>query len=325
MAQKQKCSLKLYSQFLIANHNRYSGVELAKVSPVEGMAHDAVTHWLHRQNFTPSDLWRYAKPLITFEDCYLVGDDSVLDKSRSRKNELAKWQYSGAVHGKVNGICMVNLLWSDGKDYVPVDYRHYAPQHDDKTKNDHWRELLDKAEKRGFKPRYILTDSWYGSVKNMKHIDAKGWHWITNLKSNRQVSETKGTYVAIADLALTDRQVKLVWLNEYGYVLVCKIVAKDGGITYLATNDLELKDWDTYRRRWDARWQIEQMHRGLKQTTGVAKNYAIKKTPQQNHIFAAYTAFIRLEKKRRATGVSWYEQKARILRQATQGWLGANA
>jgi hypothetical protein len=325
MAQKQKCSLKLYSQFLVANHNRYSGLELEKVSPVDGMAHDAVTHWLHRANFTPSDLWRYAKPLVTFEHCYLVGDDSVLDKSRSRKNELAKVQYSGAAHDLVNGICLVNLLWSDGTDYAPIDYRHYSPDRDDKTKNDHWRELLDRAEKRGFHPDYVLTDSWYGSVGNMKHIDKKGWKWITNLKTNRQVSETKGTYVAISDLVLAEKQVKLVWLKEYGYVLVCKMVDKDGGITYLATNDLELKDWDIYRKHWGARWQIEQMHRGLKQTTGAAKNYATKAAPQKNHMFAAYVAFVRLEKERRRTGISWYEQKARILRQATRGYLRAFA
>lgn len=325
MAQRQKCSLKLYSQFLVANHNRYSGLELEKVSPVEGMAHDSVTHWLTRADFTPSDLWRYVKPMVTLHGCYLVGDDSVLDKSRSRKNELAKYQYSGAVHGQTNGICLVNLLWSDGNDYVPVDYRHYSPQRDDKTKNEHWRELLDRAEKRGFTPRYVLTDSWYGSVENMKHIDRKGWKWITNLKSNRQISTKKGTYQAISDLELAEEQVKLVWLKEYGMVLVCKLVDQDGDIMYLATNDLGLTDWEAYKDHWQARWQIEQMHRGIKQTTGIAKNYAIKVAPQKNHVFAAYVAFVRLERERRKTGVSWYEQKARIVRSATQGYLRANA
>jgi len=263
--------------------------------------------------------------MVTLENCYLVGDDSVLDKSRSCKNELAKWQYSGAVHGEANGICMVNMLWSDGVNYIPIDYRHYSPQFDDKTKNKHWRELLDRAEQRGFKPLYVLTDSWYGSVENMKHIDKKKWRWITNLKTNRQVSQTKGTYVAVADLALTEKQVKLVWLKEYGYMLVCKIADQDGVITYLATNDLELTNWGQYKKHWQARWQIEQMHRGIKQTTGLAKNYTTKTKPQKTHIFAAYVSFIGLEKERRRTGVSWYEQKARILREATRGYLRVNA
>jgi hypothetical protein len=41
--QKQKCSLDLYTNFLIANHNRYSGSELSKVSIVEDMCHDSVS------------------------------------------------------------------------------------------------------------------------------------------------------------------------------------------------------------------------------------------------------------------------------------------
>ncbi len=57
----------------------------------------------------------------------------------------------------------------------------------------------------------------------------KGWQWITNLKTNRQVSETKGTYVAIADLALAEKQVKLVWLKEYGSVLGSAGVSKKLG------------------------------------------------------------------------------------------------
>jgi hypothetical protein len=79
------------------------------------------------------------------------------------------------------------------------------------------------------------------------------------------------------------------------------------------------------KKRWDARRQIEQMHRGIKQTTGIAKNYAIKTKPQKNHTFAAYVAFARLEKKRRKTGLSWYEQKACIPRQVTRCYLGTNA
>ncbi|MBE0448586.1 MAG: transposase [Actinobacteria bacterium] len=280
MAQKQKCSLKLYSNFLLANHNRYSGTELAKVSPIEDMAHDSVTRWLHANDFTPSDLWRQVKPLVDTNTGYLIGDDTLLEKPRSKRNELAKVQYSGNQHSLKNGICLVNLLWSDGADYVPIDYRYYDKARDDKTKNDHYLDMLNKAERRGFKPKYVLNDSWYGSVANMKAIDRKGWKWITNLKHNRQVSEAKGTYIPVSDLALADKQVKHVWLKEYGTVSVCKLVDQDGDITYLASNDLDLLDtYDDFIKHWSNRWQIEQMHRGIKQTTGIAKNYAIKQAP----------------------------------------------
>ncbi len=95
--QHQKCSLKLYTNFLLGNRNRYSGVELSKVSP-ENMAHDSVTRWLSSANYTPSDLWKHVKPLVGLNAGYLVGDDSLLNKQYSRENELAKKQYSGDEH-----------------------------------------------------------------------------------------------------------------------------------------------------------------------------------------------------------------------------------
>jgi len=79
--QKQKCSLKIYGDFLIANQNRYSGLELSKVSPVSGMAHDSVSRWLANSNYNPSDLWGQVNKLVDTDDGYLVADDTLLDKN----------------------------------------------------------------------------------------------------------------------------------------------------------------------------------------------------------------------------------------------------
>lgn len=61
----------------------------------------------------------------------------------------------------VTGIDIVPLLGTDGEKMIPVDYRVHDPAHDGKTKNEHARDMLDTAEKRGFKPRYVLFDIWY--------------------------------------------------------------------------------------------------------------------------------------------------------------------
>ena len=50
-------------------------------------------------------------------DSYLIVDDSVQDKRYSRKIGLVKNQYSGAEHGLVNGIGIVNLVHSNGGDF----------------------------------------------------------------------------------------------------------------------------------------------------------------------------------------------------------------
>ncbi len=76
-------------------YNRYSGVELSKVSHVEDMCHDSVSRWLAISNFTPSDLWNHVKSLVDVENGYLVCDDTLLNKQYSRVNQLAKYNTVG--------------------------------------------------------------------------------------------------------------------------------------------------------------------------------------------------------------------------------------
>ena len=58
--------------------------------------------------------------------------------------ELVKLQYSGAEHGLVRGIGLVNLVHSAGaeKDFYPMYYRIYAPEQDGKSKNGHFAEMV---------------------------------------------------------------------------------------------------------------------------------------------------------------------------------------
>lgn len=322
----QKCSLQLYTNFLIGNQNRYSGVELSKTMPGDTLSHDAVTRWLAEAKYTPSDLWKQVQPLVSLDTGYLVGDDSLLSKKYSRENELARKQYSGNAHGLVNGICIVNLLWTNDEAYIPIDYRIYQKENDDKTKNDHFQDMLKKAKKRDFKPHYVLTDSWYSGVENLKLIVKElRWNFISSLKSNRKISVTKGIYVSISDLPLADKQVRKVYLKGYGYVMVCMRVDTNGDRTYLATNDLALLKYDDFIHHFDYRWKIETFHRGIKQTTGIEKCYATRVASQKTHIFASFVAFAKLETGRIKEQISWYEQKAIINRCATTAYLSSFA
>jgi len=73
-------------------------------------------------------------------EAFLLVDDSVQDKKYSRFIDLAKRQYSGNAYGMVTGIGLVNLVHSSGEagDFLPLDYRIYAPDQDGQTKNDHF-------------------------------------------------------------------------------------------------------------------------------------------------------------------------------------------
>ncbi len=321
---KQKCNLNLYRDFLIANQNRYSGLELSRVEPSGDMSHDSVTRWLMKADFRPQDLWRYAKPLVRMDDGYLVLDDTVVSKPFAKNIDLARHQYSGREHREINGIGIVNLLWTAAEEYVPIDYRLYAPDHDGKGKNDHFREMLAKAKGRGFIPGYVLMDSWYGGLDNLKAIRRLGWHWVTDLKRNRLVSTTPGQSVAISDLDLDDGTVKHVWLKGYGEILVCRLDLANGDTRYLASSDVTLTDYETFTRHWNQRWPIETFHRGIKQTTGLGDCSAQRTHAQKIHIFSCMVAFLKLETIRQRTGQTWYEQKAAITRPATRVYL-ANA
>ena len=186
--------------------------------------------------------------------------------------------------------------------------------------------MLKRANDRGFSPFYVLMDSWYSSIDNLKAISRKfNWNFICNLKSNRKVSVYQGTYIPIADLDLAEKQVRKVWLKEYGFILVCKIVDKDGDITYLATSDLTLLHYDDFIAHFQHRWKIEEFHRGIKQTTGIEKCYSTLASSQKTHIFASFIAFIKLEVRRLKEHISWYEQKAIIGRYAVTNYLRAKA
>jgi len=318
-----KCSLELYSKFLIANQNRYSGVELSKTSN-SPLSHDSVSKWLRDEEFDSKNLWSHVKNMVDKKEGYLIADDSVLDKRFSRNNELVGKHWSGNEHRLISGIDLVNLLWTKGEECIPVDYRIYqSEEKKDKTKNDYFRNMLIVAKKRGFKPCYVLTDCWYASVENMKHIEKQEWKFIMGAKENRQVSITKNIYVSISNLDWSKTLVQKVWLKEFGFVMAAKIVIKDDDIRYVVTNDLSLTDIETLKNHNDHRWNIETFHRGIKQTTGIEKCYSALERSQRNHIFASFVAFVKMEYTRLHDGISWYEQKAVYARIGTRFALSA--
>lgn len=311
---KYEINLDTYSTFLIANGNRYSGVEFSKAlnMSMRAPAHDSISRWLGTQTFEPSDLWKHVQS-ETRLDSVLIVDDSTLDKQWSPKNELVGFHWSGNSHKVIRGISLVNLLATQDDDCIPVDYRVYETG-GTKNKNQHFLDMLDSAKKRGFKPPYVMADSWYGSLENMKHIEKLGWKFIIGIKENRLVNEVQGQYVPVSSLDWTGKTVRKVWLKGFGFVLVAQIVFKNGDIRYVCTNDLSLTEYADLSALSKKRWTIEEFHRGIKQTTGIEKCYSIKKRSQLTHIFACFVAFVRLEFKRLKTGVSWYEQKAQQVR-----------
>jgi hypothetical protein len=62
---------------------------------------------------------------------------------------------------------------------------------------------------------------------------------------------------------------------------------------------------------------------GLKQCCGVEKAQVRSSRAQRNHIGLAIRAFLRLEMHWFNTGISWYESKVSIVREAVRSYLAA--
>ena len=310
-----------YIDFLIATPKAASGVEAARVQPARDRqpAHDAFTRLLHRLEPDPVALWTEARPQVDLADGILVIDDSTLDEPYATSIDLVGRHWSGKHHAVVQGISLVTLLWADGDRHIPCDYRIYHEPSDELTKDDHLRAMIRTAHGRGFRPRCVAFDGWYGSLEDLKALRGFGWAWLTRLKSNRLVNRDRQGLRPLSrtEVAATGTE---VWLKGYGLVEVFGIVAPDGDVAYWATSDLTMTDL-TRRQYAEYSWAIENYHRGIEQCTEVERCQARSATAQRNHIGLALRAFLRLESYGFTHGVSWLEAKTAIIREAVRSYL----
>jgi hypothetical protein len=282
--------------------------------------------------------------------------DTTLDKPYANEIEHVTWHWSGKHDDVVKGINLLTLLWrasskEDSEEtfqeeesepeareaHVPCDFRLY--EKDGKTKNEHFREMLDRASEREFGPKYVVFDSWYSGLDNLKKVRDLDWTFFTRLKKNRKVNpdDTYNRQIQEVDIPKEGRKVHL---KGFGFVKVFRTVStngdaengdaengdaeteesEEGKVQYWATNDLEMteeKREELARRAWG----VETYHRRLKQYCGAERSQCQSAEAQHNHIQMSIRAFLRLELHRVETAVSFYESKTAIIREAIRAYL----
>jgi len=328
-----------YIEYLIATPSNYTCTNLAQhLQGEQAISHDAISDYLRRDKLTPRGLWEVVAPLLhDSPQAYLIVDDSVQDKRYSTKIELVKRQYSGACGGLVRGLGVVNLLHSSGQagDFYPIDYRVYSPESDGKTKHQHFQEMLVRAKSdKRLQARTVLFDSWYASADTLKLLVRLELVFITTLKSNRLVSLSKEAgYVHLQDLEWTPERLHTglsVKLKELPFrVHLFKVVAANGDIEWVITNKPQPPDENSpsageatqvpsatqaVQDENAVRWQIEQMHRELKQLVGTEKCQCRKARSQRNHLACCYLAWLALKVRAKQVTATLYEAKANLLR-----------
>ena len=241
------------------------------------------------------------------------------DKPYARQMERVTFHWSGKQRRVVQGIALMTLLRTQGqallplvyrrqsvpKGIVPGDLRVYDKPAGGPSKNPHFREMLQTAHGRGFRPAYVRMDSWYASLEHLRQIAA-----LTRLKHNR-LENPDGRGNRPLEAVAVPPEGRAVHLKGFGFVQVFRTVSRDGDAEYWATNDLQMEEGkraELERQGWGIR--------ALKQCCGVERAQVRKAVAILGHLHLALRAFLRLEVYRLRTGA-----KAAIVRDAIRHYL----
>ena len=100
----------------------------------------------------------------------------------------------------VQGIHPVTLVWTNGGARIPCDFRVYDKPCGGQSKHGHFREMLTGVQQRGGQTTpYVLCDSGYSSLTNLKHMCALDFPWLTRLRANRWVNADRTNNVSIRE------------------------------------------------------------------------------------------------------------------------------
>ncbi len=174
---------------------------------------------------------------------------------------------------------------------------------------------------------YVLADSWYCSVANIKHLTEKGLDWIMAVKSNRKAAlspedKRNGIYSSIRSLDLEQDSVVRVWLKglEQPLVLAKQVFKNEDdteGILYLVSSDLNL-DYQQITTLYKKRWCVEEYHKSLKNNSSLQAS-PTKVTPtQSNHCYLSVGAQIEMERLKFRNNDNHFALKTKIYLNATK-------
>ncbi|MEM6785413.1 MAG: transposase [Bacteroidota bacterium] len=317
-----------YGQFLLSSQVNYTLTYFA--DHARKWSHDTINRYLRRDRVTPRLLWDNVKTeVIPHERGYLLFDDTVLDKRYSREIEPARRQWSGNAKGVIEGIGVVTCVYVNPAldRFWIIDYRIFAPDTDGKTKLRHVEEMLKhtvahkRVEGEDGSPRplpfgTVLMDAWYATMPLWKQIERLGKLYYCPVRANRQVSLGPGQGYERVDALSVPAEGALVHLKgmpKGHQVKLFRLVLSSERTEYVVTNDVTQSSSKAAREECAVRWKIEQLHREVKQTTGIAQCQCRKERAQRNHVGCALLVWVRLKSLAAEVGTTVYALKRGLL------------
>jgi Transposase DDE domain len=309
-----KCNKDIYSAYLMSEPINSSCLRLSEIMP--SISHDSVNRFLNREKYTGQDLYNENAIEVNLCGGSLSVDDSVLDKMYSNPEHapLIDYFWSGKHHKVVKGINLITLFYIDisGK-CLPVNFRIYDKRQN-KTKNEHFREMLTEVLSWGLKPSIVTGDAWYSSLENLKHIRKNGLDFLFGIEKDRQISLEKGSYIRVDKMKDFADNGRVVYLKEFGSVKVFRQLFKEEYRYYIMgvakLENLDQISQDDFTKNHANHWQIETFHRAIKQVCNIEKFQVRKSWAIRNHIYCAIRAFSKLEiMKTKQVITNWYQLK----------------
>lgn len=233
---------------------------------------------------------------------YLVIDDVVIARWQRGLLDLPKIKDTSTGQ-YVRGFCVVVLLWTNGLIRLPLAFRVcWGDEGKDKGKPVLALELIGWAATQGFKPEYVLFDSWYASAELLKKIHNLGWSFVTRLRKNR---------------VLNGRQIKWhgspFWvkegkLNELRFLV--KVLRR--GDFYLCTNAIKLSQ-EQMLQIYRIRPNIEEVFRGLQQELGWQGHRHHKRDKLAAHLALGLLCFALIEFHRPKHKLTFYQYRRKLI------------
>ena len=330
----------LYSDYLLYSTEQTTATGLSNLLDGE-LSHDKITRFLSSESFDEKTLWMKVKKLVrAFEeaDACLIFDDTVVEKPYMDENEIISWHFDSKEGRTVKGINLLSAFYSGEKAgqivRLPIGYRiirkteEYIDEksgekkrRSPETKNEMMREMIKRQIENQVKFRYILADSWYSSVENMRFIKKRKKAFIFEIKDNRMICTSEelrnqGAFERVDQGSIPEGEPVKVWIKDLEFpVAIFKQVFtnKDGsrGERFLVSNDLTLTD-EQFKTLYKKRWGVEEYHKSLKQNASIGRSPAHNERTQSNHIFASIVSYVKLEKLRLATNLNHFALKTKI-------------
>ena len=335
--------LDIYSDYLLSSFGPTTATGLARLLG-GALSHDEITRLLADEVQSSGSWWQRVKPLVRQHeraDGVLFFDDSIEEKPYTDENDIICWHYDHSKDRNLKGINFLTALYYNDEVSLPVAFQLIAKtetyvdaksgqtkRRSPQTKNEYYRTMVTTCVRNHLRFRYVLNDSWYASVDNMKVVKSElERDFIMALKSNRKVAcsaaaKASGQFQPVSTLALLEGSVCEVWLEGLAFPLLGTqqvFTNEDGstGTLYLVTSDLTL-DYLTLTTIYQKRWKIEEYHRSLKQNAALTKSPTRTVTTQTNHFVAALYAFVKLEMLKVATKLNHYALKSKLYLSALQ-------